>query len=314
MIEKYLDAPWLIYKKEKQDQFSRLVARPLVSSAMRWALGHITGSNETPFLAVPSGYNLTTVESGKVNAYLFEPKDFNVEQIGENDKIVLYFHGGGFYGGGGLYSKFSASQIVRQLNISALSVDYRLAPEHPYPAALEDALAGYKKLLSWGYSPKNIILSGDSSGGNLSLSLPHKLRELDMPFPGAIVVFSPAADLVYSSDKFEGSKDPIIPLSTIKKVLTSYTTKENYADPCVSPVNGNLDDYPPTYICVDEDEILLAGALEMADNLHKAGGTVLVHVSHNLYHVFPIITPMLPESKNVYKEILDFLKKTMSFD
>jgi len=232
---------------------------------------------------------------------------------GKKDGVILQLHGGGYYGTfhniyrkmAGLYNEVSAGMDV-------LSVDYRVAPEFPFPAALEDALAAYQWLLREGYESNRIFVVGDSAGGGLTLALCLYLRDHDMPLPRGIITMSAWTDLTKSGESYKENFD-IDPI--FGKVTDSLVYKEGYykdsdpEEPYISPVNGEYDGFPPMLMQVGEYEMLLSDTLEVAKKAKNAGVTVKEHVYRGMFHVFQMGLLMYPEAKEAWVEVGRFIRR-----
>ena len=149
--------------------------------------------------------------------------------------------------------------------MDVFSFDYRLAPENPYPAATEDAMKAWNHLMLHGYGARDVIVAGDSAGGNLALSLVHKLKQENRLLPRGLVLFSPWTDLTCSGKTYETRKmvDPILSKKYIEDMIQNYAPGENLDNPLISPLFGSFEGFPPTYIQVGDNEILLADAISL---------------------------------------------------
>jgi acetyl esterase/lipase len=232
-----------------------------------------------------------------------------------SDKVILCLHGGAYVSGGGSYCRFAGINIAQHTGCKTIAVDYRLAPENKYPAALEDAHAAYKDLLNRRIKPSDIILFGDSAGGGLCFALCHKLKGDNEPLPAAIIALSPWTDLT-SSGESHMTKRKIDPLLLFKDGGPGfhYTGKDNFRNPDVSPLFGNdFSGFPKALIIVGEDEILLSDSLDIARKIHAAGGDVKVQLWRNLYHIFPVFNKILPEARSAMREIAAYIKTLNRF-
>lgn len=203
-------------------------------------------------------------------------------------RVILYCHGGGYTSGGLGFSKVLASKLTRATGMDTLAFDYRLAPEHPYPAAVEDALTAWGHLESLGIAPGDIVLAGDSAGGNLALVLCLKLREAGRGLPGALLLMSPWTDMTASGESLRGR-------AGIDPVLTPeymYAVREAYAgglDPSVcllSPLFADFAGFPPALIQVGTHEILYSDAERLAERMLAAGADCRLEVWENMWHDF----------------------------
>ena len=202
--------------------------------------------------------------------------------------VILYCHGGGYSTGSRIYARTLTSKLAASTSMDVLAFDYRLAPEHPYPAAAEDAMKVWNHLMLLGYGARDVILAGDSAGGNLALSLVLKLREEKRLLPRGLVLMSPWTDLTSSGKSHETKAeiDPVLDEEYINRMIKAYAEGMDLKNPLISPLFGNFEGFPPTYIQVGENEILLSDSLR----LHKAmvDANVSVKMDHfpGMWHVF----------------------------
>jgi acetyl esterase/lipase len=230
-------------------------------------------------------------------------------------KILLYFHGGGFYSGSrnthrGLVSRISASS-----GLPVVVPEFRLAPEHKYPVANDDCMAAYKWLLAQGYKPGDIAIAGDSSGGCLALMTLLSLRDAGEPATAASVLISPLTDAVHydgKSYKTRAKFDPFFPHPERRPAhMARYIGGPGEKAPILSPVRGNLKGLPPMLIQVGNDEILLNDSTRLADRAKQAGVDVTIQIWDNMWHDFQTFAVIVPEAREAIDDIGDFLKKHM---
>ena len=226
--------------------------------------------------------------------------------------IVLQLHGGGYYGRmhntyrdmAGLYNEISKGYDV-------LSVDYRVAPEHPYPAALEDALAAYQWIMERGYPLEKLIVAGDSAGGGLALALCLYLRDHDIPLPAGIITMSAWTDLTKSGESYQENFD-IDPIfgGTMDSLVyqEGYYKDSNPEIPYISPVNGDYHGFPPMLMQVGEYEMLLSDTKTVARHAMDAGVTVKEHIYPGMFHVFQMGLLLYPEAKEAWIEVGRFIR------
>lgn len=202
--------------------------------------------------------------------------------------IILYCHGGGYSTGSSLYARTLTGKLATSTSMDVLSFDYRLAPEHPYPAATEDAMQVWNYLMLLGYGARDIILAGDSAGGNLALSLTLKLKEEKRLLPRGLVLMSPWTDLT-SSGKSHASKaeiDPVLDAAYLEKMIRNYAEGQELTNPLISPLFGDYVGFPPTYIQVGNNEILLDDSVMLYKKLLKANVSVKLDIFKGMWHVF----------------------------
>lgn len=201
---------------------------------------------------------------------------------------VLYCHGGGYTSGNLGYSRVLAAKLTRATGYDTLSFEYRLAPEHPYPAAAEDALAAWNFLMLQGYGARDVVLAGDSAGGNLALVLCHRLRADGRRTPGALVLMSPWTDMTMSGASYRerAAIDPMLTPEYIRAVRSAYAPGEDLRAPCLSPLFGDFSGFPPTLIQVGDHEILYSDAEALAAKLRLQGVPCALEVAENMWHVY----------------------------
>lgn len=202
--------------------------------------------------------------------------------------VILHCHGGGYSTGSSLYARTLTSKLVASTLMEVLCFDYRLAPEHPYPAALEDALKVWDYLMLRGFGAKQVIVTGDSAGANLALALTLKLKEEGRMLPGGLVLLSPWTDLTSSGNSFleKAQDDPVLSPAYIYQMIEAYAKNEDTQKPLISPLFGDFRGFPPTYIQVGEHEILLDDATRLYKAMKKADVQVKLDKFPGMWHVF----------------------------
>jgi epsilon-lactone hydrolase len=229
------------------------------------------------------------------------------------DTAVLFLHGGA-YGVGSFrnYGHFTW-RLGKAARARVLAIDYRLAPEHPYPAALEDALTSYRWLLDQGTDPKRILVAGDSAGGGLTLALLLKLRDDGLTLPAAAVVMSPWTDLATTgaSLHMNAEKDPMLVASEVPRLAAMYLAGADPRDPYASPLYADPHGLPPTLIQAGGDEILLDDALRMAEKMKAAGCEVELQVWPRMPHVFQLLVTVMPEAQAAVAEVARFARRVL---
>lgn len=202
--------------------------------------------------------------------------------------IILYCHGGGYSTGSSVYARTLTTKLATSTSMDVLCFDYRLAPEHPYPAATEDAMKIWNYLMLLGYGARDIIVAGDSAGGNMALSLVMKLKMEKRLLPRGIVLMSPWTDLT-SSGKSHITKadiDPVLNANYINEMIENYAKGENLKNPLISPLFGSYEGFPPTYIQVGSNEILLNDSTMLHKKMVKENVSVKIDVFKGMWHVF----------------------------
>lgn len=202
---------------------------------------------------------------------------------------ILYCHGGGYTSGNLGYAKILSSKLAYVTGYEVLSFEYRLAPEHPYPAALEDAVHAWDYLMHQGYGARDVIVAGDSAGGNLALCLTLTLKEQRRMLPKALILMSPWTDLTSSGKSYVENVeiDPMITNDYIRAVRAAYAGEEaDFSNPMLSPLFGDLSGFPPVFIQAGSNEILLSDSVRLRDRLVMAGVPCRLEVWNDLWHVF----------------------------
>lgn len=275
--------------------------------------GELRKRLQEPPWKVPGCFTMTHIEMANYTMeYLASKENPNLE------KVILQLHGGGYTGAvrnayyvfAGLYNEVSHG-------CSVLTPDYRVAPEHPYPAALEDAVASYQWLLNQGYFGDQIILAGDSAGGGLAMALCMYLKDHSMPMPCGIVAMSPWTDLTASGESYETNyeKDPLFGNTRDSLIYHNYYVGD--ADPMdayISPLFGDFRQFPPMLIQVGSIEMLLSDSVEAASKARQQGVKVRLSIYEGMFHVFQMAYLNIPESKKAWAEVGKFIDILMKPD
>jgi acetyl esterase/lipase len=221
----------------------------------------------------------------------------------------LYFHGGGFLVGSPLPYRLLASQIASTAGCDVAVVDYRLAPEHTFPAARDDALDAYRALLATGVDARRIAIAGDSAGGNLAAVTLLNILKLGLPSPAAAVLLSPWTDLTGSgaSVRTNADRDAMLPAARMPSAARLYAGSRDLADPDLSPLFGDWRACPPLTVHVGSGEILLHDSVQLVERAKAAGVDATLRVWPDMPHVFPAFSPLLPEARAAVREIASFL-------
>ena len=259
------------------------------------------GEFETRIVA--SKINVTPVEMQDFEACMVCPKEH--EKL--DSRVILYLHGGGYVAGNIKYACGFASILAATMDVNVFSAAYRLAPEYPFPAAVEDAFSAYTKLLELGYAPENISLIGESAGGGLIYSLCHFLKQKGFPLPSALVGISPWTDLTFGgrSYKFNKEKDPVLTEKAIRAYARAYA-RGHERNPLVSPIFGDFNDFPPSLIFAGGDELLLDDAKMLAEKLIQSDCKCELIIEEGLWHVYVLYK--IPEANQALEKIKSFLE------
>jgi epsilon-lactone hydrolase len=230
------------------------------------------------------------------------------------DPTVLYFHGGGYVAGSARTGTHLAAELARRTGGRALSVGYRLAPEHPYPAAVEDGLAAYAGLLESGVRPGQVVVAGDSAGGGLAVATLLAARERGLPQAAAVAVFSPWADVSRSgaSMRTKEGTDPLFSYDAMGWYAGRYLPAGDRSAPLASPVFATLTGLPPLLIQVGSHEVLLDDAIRLAANAGRDDLDVTLQVAAEGTHVFQLYFGALDEAGEALGEVARFFRRHLS--
>jgi acetyl esterase/lipase len=224
---------------------------------------------------------------------------------------LLYFHGGGYvFGNPGTHRQFIA-HLAHTTGTSAFAPQYRLAPRHPYPAAVDDAIVAYEGLLELGIRPEAIIVAGDSAGGGLALALVHRARSLGLPLPGGIMVFSPYADLTHSGYTIPlNAGTDYLPLPELSKPNTDYAPGYDLENPEISPLFADMTGYPPMLILAGGREMLLDDAVRLDARARAAGVASTIAIEEEMMHVWPVALTWEPATPRALRTCSDWVAET----
>jgi monoterpene epsilon-lactone hydrolase len=241
---------------------------------------------------LPADVTVTAATLGAVRT-----AEITVDGI-EPRNIVLYFHGGVYVMSDAFLAADLASQVGRRTHAKVISVDYRLAPEHPYPAAVDDALAAYEALLHNGVATSDIAFAGESAGGGLAIATLVNAREHGLPLPAAAFVMSPYADLTLAGTtmKTKREADPLLSPEALQARVPDYTSGQDAALGLISPVFADLSGLPPLIIQAGSHEVLLDDALRLAQQAATADVEVTLDITPRVPHVFQAYYPILDEA------------------
>jgi monoterpene epsilon-lactone hydrolase len=230
------------------------------------------------------------------------------------ENVVLYFHGGVYVIGTAAASVPLAGDLARRTNSRTISVDYRLGPEHPYPAAVQDARAAYEGLLGQGVRPDQIALAGESAGGGLAVATLLALRDAGTPLPSCALLMSPYADLTLSGESLveKEALDPVLTPEGLRVRVPDYVAQADAADPLISPIFGDLGGLPPLLIQVGSHEVLLSDALRLAARAAMADVQVTLEVTPGVPHVFQGFAALLDEAATALDRASEFMRTQMA--
>lgn len=226
--------------------------------------------------------------------------------------VLLYLHGGAWTLGWTKVHRRLVAQISKAAGSRALAVDYRLAPEHPFPAGLEDCLTAYHWLLKNGTPPEKIVIGGDSAGGNLTLATLLSLRDAASPLPAAAFCISPITNLEGTGPSFLTRRDPVVTAEFTRSMVRHYAAGRDLQAPLLSPYHGDLRGLPPLLIQVGDEELLFSDATLFADKARAAGVDVTLAVWPKMWHVWHLFTRLLPEARQAVQAIGIFIREQLA--
>ncbi len=227
-----------------------------------------------------------------------------------DDRVILYLHGGGYVMGSIATHREMAARLSKAARARALVIDYRLAPEHPFPAAVDDAVAAYRWLLSQNIKPSRIVVAGDSAGGGLTLATLVALRDAKAPLHAAGVCISPWTDMEGTGDSMvtRAKADPVVQKQGLLGMAQLYLGGKDPKSPLAAPLYANLEGLPPLLIQVGDAETLLDDATRVAEKAKRAGVTVDLEVWPEMPHVWHLFAPFLPEGQQAIDKIGQYVQ------
>lgn len=248
-------------------------------------------------------------------------KDVNGEWVSAGPvhagKAVIYFHGGGFIMGSLKSGRGLAISISQAAQCPVFSVDYQLAPEHPFPAALDDAVAAYHWLLRTGLRPENIVFAGDSAGGGLALAAITVLKNAGEKFPAGAVLITPWLDLLGTSDSRQTKQesDPWYNPGSIElKAGELYAGGNNMANPLISPLYADLTSFPPLFLQAAGDDTLLDDSIRLYEKWKASGVDITLELWEDMWHVWHHFADTVPEARQAMNNLGVFIKKRLGID
>jgi epsilon-lactone hydrolase len=290
--------------KEQQLQLDAILRQGRLDSAADVATVRAAFNAVMAQVPVPPEVEQKPIEMGGVGA-------IEVAIAGnEPGRVILYFHGGVYVIGSAATSVPLVGELVRRSGANAVTVDYRLAPEHPYPAAVDDARAAYEGLLKEGRDPAQIVFAGESAGGGLAIATLIASRDVGLPMPSCAFLMSPYADLTLSGESLDEREalDPVLTPAGLRVRAPEYLAGANAADPLISPIFGDLGGLPPVLIQVGSHEVLLSDALRLAQRAAFANVAVTLDVTPGVPHVFQGFAGLLDEAGAALDRAAEFLR------
>ncbi|TKJ19566.1 MAG: alpha/beta hydrolase [Promethearchaeota archaeon Loki_b31] len=306
IYKKVLDLNELFFKKkagmvELHDKLTG-EERNYITGLLRYAIEH-SAIQELEDYPIPKEIEIKSTMLEKIPAEWVLPSD-PIE-----DHIILYLHGGGWILGSPLTCRRLNSSIVEATRLKILSIDYRLAPEHPFPVPLEDCVNAYKWLLANGFKSDHIIIAGDSAGGNLTLTTLLKIRDLGIDLPAGAICLSPATDFTLADDSYfkNAETDPSLADVGVFWWYVAYLAGEDPRNPYISPLFADLKGLPPILVQASSCEMLYSDATRFVEKAKKAGTNAILQSWDDMSHVFQgLIYELIPEAKDAISKIADF--------
>ncbi|MBY8999817.1 MAG: alpha/beta hydrolase [Candidatus Heimdallarchaeota archaeon] len=265
--------------------------------------------NQVFLFKTPRNVKVEQVLVEELSAEWLRPKDC------QTDRVIIYLHGGSYNAGSLRTHRGLAARIGKSANSLVLSLDYRLAPENPFPAAVTDVVLAYKWLIEKeGFDPKKVMISGDSSGGGLVLSALLKIKEDQLPFPAAAICLSPWTDLANTGDsiKTKAKVEIMLTEEELKQSAEIYAKNEDVKHPLISPLYADLAGLPPILIQTGTAEMLLDDSIRFVHKAEEAKVLIELDLWDNMFHVFQIFGNLIPESKKAIVKIGEFAKANFS--
>lgn len=262
------------------------------------------------FGKLPNGFSIESVDIDGLHAEWIMPANR------EKERAILHFHGGGYVIGSCKAHRAIVAKFVQGSGIPALVFDYRLAPENPFPAAVEDSVAAYQWLLRQGLRPDNVVFVGDSAGGGLCLATLIALKDKQLPLPAATVALSPWTDVKNTGDSWQrNAKVDTLCWKEAQTVFGNYYAGNTDPGlPWMSPLYGDLHNLPPLLIYVGGDETLLDDSTRFAQKAQESGVNVSLRIGDKMFHCYPACSPLFPEARQAMAEICTFITSALKIE
>lgn len=257
--------------------------------------------------SLPEGARIEPVSANGVKA------EWGSTPGADASRVLLYLHGGGYIAGSLVSHRITVAEAGRQARMRTLALDYRLAPEEPFPAAVEDAVAGYRFLLAQGIAPKRIVIGGDSAGGGLTVATLLALKEENLPQPSAAWLISPWVDLENSGESMvtRAEADPMVQKVYLDETTRAYMNGADPRAPLASPLHGDLSGLPPMLIQVGAAETLLDDSIRLAQRAGAADVAVTLEVWPEMIHVWHLFHPQLAAGRRALAGAGRFLREAL---
>lgn len=280
-----------------------------LSFPMHWKLppvNHLRNILETSTMmaTLPWGVTFEKIEFELFGAEWLYPAET------KNERVILYLHGGGYVIGSPHSHRALAGKIARGVMANCLLIDYRKAPENPYPAALDDSYFAYNYLLEEGYRPENIVVVGDSAGGGLSLALQFELLDFHKELPLCSVLLSPYLDLTRTgqSVEYNSKNDRFLDVFEMRRWAEWYAGDHDFKDPMISPLFGDFHGFPPILVQASESEVLFNDSTRFVEKAQKQGVNIEFQTWHGLIHWWHMFGGV-PEANEAIDKIISFISK-----
>ncbi|HZS05410.1 MAG TPA: alpha/beta hydrolase [Blastocatellia bacterium] len=256
---------------------------------------------------VPDGVSVEKTEAGGVSGEWLRAPEARA------DAVILYVHGGGYMIGSTTSHRHMNAALSQAAGVSVLALDYRLGPENPFPAAVDDAVSAYQWLLRQDIAPGRIAIAGDSAGGGLTVATLVALGERGLPLPASGVCISPWVDLTMTAASYttKAAADPIVTREGVMRMAQAYLNDQDARTPLASPLFASLGGLPPLLIQVGTDEVLLDDSLGLEKRAKEAGVAVTLEVWDEMIHVWHYFFPMLREGREALAHVGDFVRTGM---
>ena len=291
MSKQELDA---IYEMMEENAFPEDAAPELLRESMDAAAANFP---------VPESVTITETEIAGVAA------EWLVGPTGKDGPVMLYLHGGGYVAGSLKSHRHLVAYLADKIGGRVLNIDYRLAPEHPFPAQIEDAIAVYAAMLDDGIDPANLFIGGDSAGGGLTMATLLSARDKGLPMPAGAILFSPWMDMTVSGETLvtKADVDPSITPTMVQNTVNNYLGGADPNDPLASPIFADLSGMPPILIQTGENEVLLSDSQTLNSRLIEAGSQSQLEVWSGMFHVWHQFWPMLSEARDALDGAAKFI-------
>ena len=285
----------------------RVVFRPFSDRSSLFDLERLRrGIDRGRFIRLPSGVTVRAANAGEVQVEWLTP---DRQMAG---RLLLYLHGGGFMMGGLSSHRHLVASLARAFHAKALHVEYRVAPEHPYPASLEDCLAAYRWLLESGVDSRRLVLAGESAGGGLVISTMLRARQEGLPLPRAAICISGVFDFTFSGPSHSrNSYSDYVEPRGLHSMEQHYLAGHDPRDPIVSSIFADLTGLPPLYLVAGGAELLLSDTELLAERARECGVEVTLRVIPGMLHAFPVML-FLPEARRVRREMKAFVEEHLA--